>query len=289
MTIANLSLITTFFRLPFSIQRKVLNHFVNRWLRLRSTDHQIIWTSFFYFISAGFIKIVEHPQFYNVHLPTGMQVHLRKGKSSDIFVFFQVFIRKEYDPLFTFIKKQNVRIETIVDAGANIGLFSLEATHHFPDAAIQAVEPEKSNYDLLEEHIRCNNLNQSVRTIECALWVRNAKLSLIADNHWSTRVSESDSNTGEFILGMPLSELLQRSGCAHIDLLKLDVEGTEMQLFNDDNFVSLLGNIKLLAMEIHDSMADREYITETLRRHGFKYFDSGEMTVAWNTSFIKAI
>jgi FkbM family methyltransferase len=279
-------LIPAFFSLPFSIQRKVLSHFVNRMFRFQSSNHQIIWTSLFYFVAENNIKLTEHAHRY--HVDTGqMQAHLRKGNSSDIFVYFQIFIRREYDPLFQFLKKHNVKVEKIIDAGANIGLFSIAALQHFPESNIQAIEPDSSNCTQLKSNIRLNSLSDHVEVHECALWVRNARLNLIADNHWSMRVVEASSESRADISGIPLKQLLERSQWTDIDLLKLDVEGTEMILFNDGDFTELLPKIKVIAMEIHDSSTGREAILKALGRYQFEFFHSGEMTVAWNTRILK--
>src|SRR5687768_1377938 len=84
---------------------------------------------------------------YHVSWVQGKKVLLRKGKT-DILVFKKIFIVREYN--FKFKKE----INTIIDAGANIGLSAIFFANRFPAAKIIAIEPERSNYDLLLENIK---------------------------------------------------------------------------------------------------------------------------------------
>ena len=45
------------------------------------------------------------------------------------------------------------RPSVIIDAGANIGLASIWFASKFPEARILAIEPEKSNYELLVRNV----------------------------------------------------------------------------------------------------------------------------------------
>jgi tRNA G46 methylase TrmB len=72
-------------------------------------------------------------------------VLLRKN-TTDIPTFNEVFYWGEY--AFDIPKAP----ETIVDCGANIGLASVYFANRFPNAKIIAIEPEQSNFEMLQKN-----------------------------------------------------------------------------------------------------------------------------------------
>src|SRR5438477_12484313 len=72
-------------------------------------------------------------------------VYLRFG-TTDAWVFKEVLLDSEYDFL------PPISPKVIVDAGANIGLSSIFFANKFPEATIYALEPEESNFQLLEKN-----------------------------------------------------------------------------------------------------------------------------------------
>jgi hypothetical protein len=68
----------------------------------------------------------------------------RQG-TSDSEVFKDIFVRRNYRlPVYT-------RPKLIIDGGAYVGYSSLYFSLKYPEAKIIAVEPEDSNFELLEE------------------------------------------------------------------------------------------------------------------------------------------
>src|SRR6478735_7707633 len=82
---------------------------------------------------SGNIRNYKHP------------IYLRNG-SSDVHVFSQVIYDREYE------LKYRVKPTVIVDCGANIGLATIFFKNKFPDATIIAVEPESSNFKVLQKN-----------------------------------------------------------------------------------------------------------------------------------------
>jgi hypothetical protein len=74
-------------------------------------------------------------------------IFLRKD-TSDVAIFEQVFLRGDYDLDFKF------HPQTVVDAGAHIGLFSILMKNRFPAAKIVCIEPDKNNYEALNKSKR---------------------------------------------------------------------------------------------------------------------------------------
>src|SRR3954468_3707512 len=70
---------------------------------------------------------------------------LRNG-SSDAYCFNQVFLDLDYD------FEVEIKPSFIVDCGANIGLSFLFSHKKYPKATIVAVEPEASNFEMLQKN-----------------------------------------------------------------------------------------------------------------------------------------
>jgi FkbM family methyltransferase len=163
--------------------------------------------------------------------------------SSDLECLEQIFVREEY--LLPFALKPRV----IVDAGANIGATSLYFAHKYPDAKILALEPELSNFQLLREN--CAAL-RNVLPIRGALWSRAENVALTDPNadKWAFSVREGDADAAT-IPGITIESLMDRFGIQHIDLLKLDIEGAEKEVFSS-NSTAWLDHVSVIAIELHD-------------------------------------
>src|SRR5665213_307274 len=87
-----------------------------------------------YLLYTIYLSGIKHP------------VQLRFG-TSDAWVLKEVLLDGEYDFL------PQISPKVIIDAGANIGLASIFFANKFPDAVIYALEPEVSNYAILEKNV----------------------------------------------------------------------------------------------------------------------------------------
>lgn len=176
--------------------------------------------------------------------PAGRAVTLRAG-SADMAVLEKVFLQQDYAWPFS------DRPARIVDAGAHIGLSALFFARSFPASRIVAIEPAPSNLQLLQRNCAGEN---SIQILPAALWNRSAELACenAAAATWSYRMFERPpSDTEPAIRGMTMEEVFQLTGWAEVDLLKIDIEGAEAELFGE-SATPWLGRVKAIAIELHD-------------------------------------
>lgn len=171
--------------------------------------------------------------------------------SSDVSTFDQIFIKQEYD--FN-VKKAP---KTIVDAGANIGLASIYFSNKFPDAKIIAIEPEESNLEVLRKNIAPY---KNIIPVCGALWHENTKIDLVDPGlgKWGFMAQKQDDvaeNYGDIVhevQGMTIDAIMKSQGIDHIDILKIDIEGAEREIFRCSS--SWIGKIDALIIELHERL-----------------------------------
>lgn len=182
-----------------------------------------------------------YPHIVKIKIPQTKDLIILRSNTSDIDVFEHIFINEEYK------FATNTEPKVIIDAGANIGLTSIYYSITYPEAQIIAIEPELSNYKLLKENIKSY---PNIFSINKALWHKIAplKISNPNDQKFSFRVEESD-NYSE-VKAITIDELIKQYKFSYIDILKIDIEGAEKEVFsNRPNWVSKVG---MIVIELHD-------------------------------------
>jgi FkbM family methyltransferase len=167
----------------------------------------------------------------------------------------------------------------IIDAGANVGYASVRFAQLYPNADIVAIEPDPANFELLKRNAVPY---PRVRPLRCGVWPRTAQL--VIENpeakSWAFRVREA--NAGE--TGFPavgIGALLDQHGAGSIDILKLDVEGAERDLFADPNCHAWLARTRMIFVELHDRIKPgcSEAMEAAIARHGFERLAVGSNLV----------
>jgi FkbM family methyltransferase len=182
------------------------------------------------------VRSIEHP--FRLRLMT-----------SDILTYKQVFVKLEY-------KLEPVKPpRTILDAGANIGLSSIYFANRFPEAKIFAVEPERSNFSLLEKN---STRYANIVPIHAALWNENADVEIIDPGYgkWGFQThGVGRQSTGQVchkVRGVTVDKLMEDYGIDHIDILKMDIEGAEREVFRD--VAKWIKKVGILVIELHERL-----------------------------------
>ncbi len=180
----------------------------------------------------------------NIKVPTlTNSISLRKG-TSDVPTFYQVFLDEQYHVL---SKYKSAKV--VIDAGANIGLFALKIHSSIPDAVIICLEPDKSNFDLLTKNII---KYPKIKAINCGLWNKDTKLRVYDKydyGNWGF-VVEEDLLSGT-ISALTIDTIMNQNQLSEIDILKIDIETSEKQLFSS-NYQEWLPKVKVILIEFHD-------------------------------------
>ena len=148
--------------------------------------------------------------------------------------------------------------EFIIDGGANVGYASVFFANKYPSAKkIVAIEPEADNFELLQYNAE---RYPQIQPIRAALWNKETDLYVglgdVHDGNSAYMTSESDDMSDlESTRGITIEKIFKDSGFDYIDILKLDIEGSEKEIFSDDShYQSWLPYTKILIIELHDRM-----------------------------------
>ena len=174
--------------------------------------------------------------------------------TSDMDVFHQVFVRREYACLDAVPEPR-----LIIDGGANVGYSAVWFLIQFPTAKVIAVEPDPANADLLERNLK--PFGDRVRVVRSALWPRPAGLVVRPGGDgraWAWRVRESAAWEIPDVTVTEIGVLLLDSGEPRISILKLRVEGAEQQIFAA-GAPNWLSRTDAVAIELHDADCRRAF------------------------------
>jgi FkbM family methyltransferase len=218
------------------------------------------------------------------------KVLLRRG-TSDGNIFVDVFLNNSYKNFIDLARKYNVEVNTIVDAGANIGLTTLYLKTYYPHARVISLEPFPANTGMLKSNIDLNRL-EKVHIEQKGLWGKSCHLknrTSFRDNEpWSFSLDETDDPGLALFSALSVPDLLALYKIPSIDLLKIDIEGGEVSVFSEQHKpLEWLNKVKIMAIEIHDEFNCREQIESLLKANHFELLHDGELTYCVNRQLAK--
>ena len=171
---------------------------------------------------------------FEINLSSGSFAFRETG---DVATFWQIFCREIYRV------KPSDRL--IVDAGANIGAFSLYALRNSAQASVIAIEPAPDSCDRLRAMLRAHGMESRCTLHEAALGASPGQTTIQLEGGSQFRRS---GVAGHQVPMVTLDSLIPPE--AIVDLLKIDVEGAEYDVFQSAP-PELLRRIRRIVMEYH--------------------------------------
>jgi FkbM family methyltransferase len=163
--------------------------------------------------------------------------------------------------------------DTIIDIGANIGVFAAYLSSLAPGIHIHCFEPSSQTYARLRKNMECSGLQELVTTFNLAVFDSECRLFLKDGASSGNRsfFERMDSRaSAESVRTINLPKAIQLTGAGTIDLLKIDTEGSEIEILEggkDADWNSILR----VVVEFHDFMrhGSRDRVIRALERYGF--------------------
>lgn len=206
-----------------------------------------------------------------VQTKTGAIFPVRSG-TTDASIINEVVLRDQYR-----LHRTTLGPGSIIDAGANIGIFSVLAARMFPDRQVIAVEPVTDNVAVLRDALDQNHLEQRVTVAPFALAAQQGHQKIYRDagneGGHSMLVSRT-SRSAKFVHAptLALRDLFEQQHVERCALLKMDIEGAEYEVLRGCT-PEVLGRIDRIHLEFHRSDArgdDGQALAVLLRQNGFE-------------------
>ena len=204
-----------------------------------------------------------------VTLPDGTSAILRPN-GVDCKTIVDIFVRKLYDA-------RAQQVSRVLDLGANIGLATLYFASKFPNAQFACVEPSPENCAVLLEVLIQNRIRATV--IEAAIGVESGDAELFMGpdpTAYSLVPPPERFNRMQRVRQIDMPSLLHNLGWDHVDLLKIDIEGYEADLFRSR--AGWLAKVRHIVGEAHGHAGyGFDEVVRDLRPFGFdvklRHFD----------------
>ncbi len=196
----------------------------------------------------------------------------------DYATFEEVLLREEY------AINLNFTPATIIDAGGNIGLTALFFANRFPSSSIISLEPDTENFTLLSSNVLAY---KNITAIHCGLWSKDAYLQVIDQGKGNNAftVKETTAQAKDAIKAICIETIMQQQQWKQIDILKIDIEGSEKEVFQN-GYASWLPKVKVLIIELHDRMVPgaSKAVFSAIDQYDFSMDIKGENLVFTNNN-----
>jgi len=181
----------------------------------------------------------------------------------------------------------------VVDCGAHIGLFTLylQGSQGHTKGRTIALEPSLLTREVLEANLARNNAN-SVTVHPWAISDRSKTLELFftgsyGGDYCKTPVISDPAHIRNQVKAVSLDELFKLEGITHCDLLKIDIEGSELDALH--GATEALKVTQTMMMEIHKLVVTADQVTSILDAAGFQwklYYETDHIVLlyAWRGS-----
>ena len=163
----------------------------------------------------------------------------------------------------------------IVDAGAYIGFYTLYTALKARRGLVVAIEPSPWQLRILRVNVKLNRLDNVV-IVDRALWSSKTRLKLYVSCYWAnTSIYKHYSEEASGVCGVfevdsvTLDDLARDIGVNHIDLLKVDVEGAELEVLKGAKNTLSRNVVRRLIIEVHEDLVDSKRIVNTLLDYGY--------------------
>ena len=188
---------------------------------------------------------------------------LTLASPAEVRVFWQIFVRSSY--------ALPDRCRTILDCGANVGIFSVWAARRRAGARIVALEPFPATFAALEANIRDNGLARRVQCVPVGLAAAPGHRLIRTDgdspDRQLVRSETPDPNEQTITVHcIDLAECLRLHGLDDLDLLKMDIEGSEWEVLLSTP-PDVLARIRHIQLEYHEVNARFGYTPDMLFKH----------------------
>ncbi|MBA7613119.1 hypothetical protein ES703_20362 [subsurface metagenome] len=162
--------------------------------------------------------------------------------------------------------------DIVVDVGAYVGMFTVKAAELVGDRGlIIAIEPEPRNLAFLERNVKTYKLN-NVKIIRKAVLDKTTKAQLYLSNASACHSLSYHHQNYIEVEADTLDNIVSQLGLNHVDFVKIDAEGVELEVLRGAERILTAPEVKLSIASYHDlrnSQPELSSIVSYLASRGF--------------------
>jgi FkbM family methyltransferase len=177
-----------------------------------------------------------------------------------------VWLAGAYDLTTTQFLKQILRADDVfLDIGANCGAITLVAASIIQTGKIYAFEPGPIIRSRLQANLDLNpNLKDIVQVVPLGLGQQRCQLSYFEDQTYRGNGGLFQNNQGATVEVLPLDEWVTLENLTKVDVIKLDVEGMEYEVFLGSKTVLTTYHPTIYFETLPSFFADKPYSIRTI-------------------------
>lgn len=217
------------------------------------------------------IRTSKHKEFTYQSRHPDVTAWFNNSENYTDIILKQINEDRMYDPIFA--DRDDM---IVIDLGANCGLFSLYAADSC--SKIIAVEPTPSTYNVLEEIVKDDT---KIKPLQLAIGPHNEMISFFINENSTTNSMLNRNGIETQVQCMTLETLLFKEDLDHVDFIKCDIEGSEMQALTDATMGPISDKVKFWFVEVHQTNVqesswpgnlddNRQKLAELFQRHGYQ-------------------
>jgi FkbM family methyltransferase len=237
---------------------------------LNGQERRTIWTYAVYDFGLRVLKQLGRvpPREKELRLDLrGARHFVGLGRNEDL-VLDELYVSRVYERLEDFIPRPGW---IVVDLGANVGMFSVQQARR--GAHVFAFEPNPVCFDRLSRAISANALSSSISAHSLAVGATAGSAELVvgasslAGSLNADKIADARRIERYPVSVTTLDDFFDEQGVDHVDLLKIDVEWSEMDVLSGAQ--RALATVDRIVMECHSPQIAKDAI-ELLGRSGFE-------------------
>jgi FkbM family methyltransferase len=210
---------------------------------------------------AAIFRDPNDPTLVSFDLAFGQRRYRVQMRKSDIFTLGEIFRERQY-ALVSAVPDAPL----VIDGGANVGLSVIWFLARHPGATVHCFEPEPGNLRLLRANVGDRT---DVVVNAQALGQRSGRVALhLSESGAMHSVADRDAGAPAVDVDVvDLASYLPRQRLATVDVLKLDIEGSEMDAI--EGLGDRIDDVAVIVGEFHERLVDEARFYGYLEQHGF--------------------
>jgi FkbM family methyltransferase len=207
-----------------------------------------------------------------IELQNGFTIHHRQSDHA-LMAFREIFVSRSYiDPTFY----RPLLNDAVLDCGANIGMFALYISFLAPGIKVNCFEPCTDTLSWLLRNIVTNHLSGCISAFPFAIWDSDTSqtLNVTTDSMCTSLLAPPPREVvaKQSVACVTLSRALAIAKMSHVDLVKVDVEGAEVEVLKGACDLDWR-RIDRVVVEYHESIRPGSCLNviALLARYGFRY------------------